>query len=203
MVVAEWWLDLDGIQRVFWSIALVSSVLLFILMAISLYGQEADKDAGRDRKRSRLREPKTILMGLTLLGWTGILVYSLSQDLFITLSISLFAAVLGAALPWWLAPFLKWGRLDPETARSSTGKVLRSVPPNRNGFGKVHLNLRAAPYQLDAVTAGEELLPGAMIRVVEIIDDRVVLVEAVDRHASEERGPHPTDVPPAPRGPAA
>ncbi len=203
MVVAEWWLDLDGVQRVFWSIALISSVLLFILMVLSLYGQEVDKEAGNERTSSRLREPKTILMGLTLLGWTGLLVYALSHDLWITLAVSLLSAMLGAALPWWFAPYLRRGWLDPEKARSSTGKVLRSVPPHRNGFGKVHLNVRAAPYELDAVTAGEELPPGVMIRVVEIIDDRVVLVEAADRPVRPIRGPRPSDMPPASRGPVA
>ncbi len=198
MVIADWWMGLDIYQRILWSVAIVSSILLFILMVLSLYGHEAEPEEGRERKRSRLIEPKTILMAFTCLGWVGLLAYSLTGSLQFMLIFSVLAAVLGAFLPWWVGPYLRRGPFDMETVRASTGKVLRSVPPHRNGFGKVHLNMRAAPFKMDAVTAGEELPPGATIRVVEIIDDRVLLVEAVHKSGeSTEKGPLPR----APEGP--
>jgi hypothetical protein len=66
-----------------------------------------------------------------------------------------------------------------EKALASTGKVLSSIPPHRNGFGKVHLNLREAPFEIDAVTAGQEVPKGTPVRVVDILDDKIVLVEPI------------------------
>jgi len=105
------------------------------------------------------------------------------------LAISTVAGLIGGVMPWLLSPMLSIPSFDLDAARTSTGEVLTSIPPHRNGFGKVHLNLRAAPFEMDAVTAGEELPPGAPIRVVEVIDERVLLVEAI----IEREQPYPKE----------
>ena len=56
-----------------------------------------------------------------------------------------------------------------------------SIPPHRNGFGKVHLNVRGVPNELEAITAGQAIQPGMAVRVIDIIEDEVLVVEPVDR----------------------
>ncbi len=188
MIFVDWWTDLEQIQQIFWSVAIVSSLLLFILVFISLFGVEPEREtkARTDRRRSRLTEPQTVLVALTVFGWTAVLLsYWLTNNQTI-LVLSAVAGLIGGMLPWLFSPVLGALPLDPDAMRTSTGEVLTSIPPHRNGFGKVHLNLRAAPFEMDAVTAGEELPPGVPVRVVEVIDERVLLVEALIESEEEQ-----------------
>jgi membrane-bound ClpP family serine protease len=41
----------------------------------------------------------------------------------------------------------------------------------------VHLNLRKAPYALDAISIGAEIRPGDSVRVVDIVDEHILVVE--------------------------
>lgn len=204
MIFVDWWMELAQIQRIFWSVAIVSSILLFILLFISLFGVEQDGEGkgSAGRRTGRLAEPQTILIAATVFGWVAVLLSYWLSNVQLVLGISAVAALLGALLPWLLSPVLSFPSFDADTVRTSTGQVLTSIPPHRNGFGKVHLNLRAVPFEMDAVTAGEELPPGAPVRVVEVIDERVLLVEAlVDSNEQEEAGEEETPQDKGPAGP--
>ena len=67
-----------------------------------------------------------------------------------------------------------------EEALTSTGEVLQSIPPHINGRGTVHLNLRNAPYKINAVSRSGELPAGVPVRVVAILDDQTLVVEPLD-----------------------
>lgn len=178
----DWWIGLEPAQQIFWSIALVSSVLLCILTFVSLSGWDADAEPAdaANGKRTALTEPKTVLIALTCFGWIAVLTSYFTDNLQVALLAAAVAGIIGALIPWLFGPLLMRPSFDADAALKSTGRVLTSVPPHRNGFGKVHINLRAAPYEIDAVTAGGELPPGAPVRVVEVIDERVVLVEPLE-----------------------
>ena len=175
----DWWISLAPAQQIFWSIAMVSSVLLCILIFVSLSGWDADTEQadGANGKRTVLTEPKTVLIALTFFGWAAVMLSYLTTNLQIILLTAALVGIISALIPKLFDSFLSRSSFNADSALESTGRVLTSVPPHRNGFGKVHINLRAAPYEMDAVTAGGELPPGAPVRVVEVIDERVVLVE--------------------------
>ena len=182
MLFVDWWMGLEQVQQVFWSIAIVSSILFFILVLVSLFGEEAEGEvkAGNGGSRIRLTEPKSVLVAFMLFGWASVSLSYWLVNLNLVLLLSSIAGVVGALLPWFFSPLLSRPKFDVEAVRKSTGEVLTSIPPHRNGFGKVHLNLRALPFEMDAVTAGDELPAGVPVRVIEVIDDRVLLVEALD-----------------------
>jgi membrane-bound ClpP family serine protease len=83
----------------------------------------------------------------------------------------------------WVLPSVKANRkqrVDQNTnILQSVGEVAEVIPPHRTGCGKIHLNFRTGPYELEAITAGDELPAGSSIKVVDIIDERIVLVERV------------------------
>lgn len=191
----DWWIGLEPAQQVFWSIALVSSVLLCILTFVSLSGWDTEAEPAADAtngKRSAFTEPKTVLIALTGFGWAAVLASYFTANLQVMLLLAAVAGIIGALLPWLFGPFFSRPYFDADAALKSTGRVLTSVPPHRNGFGKVHIDLRAAPYEMDAVTAGGELPPGAPVRIVEVIDERVVLVEPLEEHGQPGNGGNPS-----------
>ena len=44
LVLGEWWAVLEGIEKVFWGISIVFSVLFFIQFVLSLIGLEFETD---------------------------------------------------------------------------------------------------------------------------------------------------------------
>lgn len=183
----EWWKALESSSQAFLSMAIVSSLLLVMLIAIHLMGleQEAESDikTQSDRKR-QLFDARMILVFFTLFSWM-IVIFT-----FVQLSIPaalLIATLVASAISFssrylikrWLTQNEKMGMAD---LLQQTGEVLQSIPPHRNGFGKVYLSLPEAPFQIEAITAGQELRPGAHVRVIDVIDDRIILVEPIEEN---------------------
>jgi hypothetical protein len=53
------------------------------------------------------------------------------------------------------------------------------IPEKRSGSGKIQVSVRGSVHELLAVTDGEEIPSGAVVRVSEIIDEQLLLVEKV------------------------
>ena len=193
MDLVNWWISLEPAQQIFWSVAIVSSILLFILGLFSLFGTDPEGDNGQRPKERRTWSsgPNRVFLFFTFFGWASVLSSYLLQNITVTILLGLASGILGAFVPFVLAPFFRYGGFDALTAIRSTGEVLKPIPPHRNGFGKVHINLRTAPFEMEAVTAGEELPAGVPVRVVDVIDDRVLLVEAINDIAPDN-GQDPT-----------
>lgn len=183
----EWWKALESSSQAFLSMAIVSSLLLVMLIAIHLMGleQEAESDVKTqsDRKR-QLFDARMILVFFTLFSWM-IVIFTFIQ---LSIPAALLIATLVAStisfssrylIKRWLTKNEKMGVAD---LLQQTGEVLQSIPPHRNGFGKVYLSLPEAPFQIEAITAGQELSPGAHVRVVDVIDDRIILVEPIEEN---------------------
>jgi len=188
----EWWIAQEQDQQVFWSIALVATLLLGIFAGLSLFGYDLDQDARESGKGRKwyLTDPRPIFVFFTLFGWVAVISSYYLETQLVVLALAAATGAVGAILPWRIKPLLTSRIFDKNAARSSTGQVLRSIPPHRNGFGKVHLNLHAAPFEMDALTAGEELPAGSPVRVVEVIDEGVLLVEAIDSRKEKDRPPN-------------
>jgi hypothetical protein len=179
---AGWWKSLSIDLHIFLSISVVFSTLLIILYILSYFrlDPEVESSADHSRERSRLLSARYIISFFTLFGWSGALLSYFWDQLSLTFLYSFIIGVAGTLFFRWLSsssPSRKYFHM--EKALSSTGKVLSSIPPHRNGFGKVHLNIREAPFEVDAVTAGQEVPRGASVKVVDILDEKIVLVEPI------------------------
>lgn len=175
--------ELNFSEQLLWSVAVISTLLVAVLWVFSLFGLEVESMDGK----GKYGDGASILIFFLFLSWSALLAHRWEpmvwKSLLYGLPISLFAAI----LPIW-AHYSSRSRkqkkiralFEPTQALSSTGQVLSSIPAHKHGRGKVHLNLRMAPYQMEAVTIGGALPPGAPIRVVDIIDDRILVVEPLD-----------------------
>ncbi len=186
----DWWEAQNWAQQVFWLTAIVSSLLLAIFSALSLYELSQGGGAEPDRRPSRFFHPRSLLTFFTASGWLAVLLSYQNISLPIVLSCSiaggLLAAAFAKALVRFFLPLAPGHNPAAEQLIESTGKVMEPIPPHRNGFGKVHINLRDAPYELEAITGGGELKPGVPVRIIGVIDGRVLLVEPLE----DEGYPH-------------
>ena len=181
----EWWKAMGKTDQAFMSMAIVSTLLLAMLIAIHLMGLEQEAESSgksnSDRKRQWF-DARMILVFCTLCSWL-LVTFTFAQ--FSVSSAVLFSVIIAAPLTFFGRYLIKKWLTKVEDVKSldlllQTGEVLQSIPPHRNGFGKVHFSLPEAPFQIEAITAGQELTPGSHVRVVDVIDDRIILVEPIE-----------------------
>ncbi len=181
----DWWESQNWAEQAFWLVAIMSSLLLAILSALSLYERYQGNNPEPEHRPHQVFNPRTILTFFCAFGWAALFLHYQELPLAVILPVSVAGGLLAAAFAKALIRFLLWlapghSKLGDEQLMEQTGRVLEPIPPHRNGFGKVHLNLREAPYELEAITSGSELKPGASIRVIGVIDGRVLLVEPLE-----------------------
>lgn len=183
----EWWKALESSSQAFLSMAIVSSLLLVMLIAIHLMGLEQDAESDVKTQSERKRQwfdARMILVFFTLFSWM-IVTFILFQ---FPIPTALLIATLVASVITFFSRYLikRWftlnDKMGPADLLQQTGEVLQSIPPHRNGFGKVYLSLPEAPFQIEAITAGQELSPGSHVRVIDVIDDRIILVEPIEEN---------------------
>ena len=70
----EWWISLGWDKQIFWSIAIVSSLLLLILLTLNLFGLDLDSESeeeGHSRKPHFI-DSRSVLVFFTTFGWMAI-----------------------------------------------------------------------------------------------------------------------------------
>lgn len=184
-MLGEWWTSIGWAKQIFWSLAIVASFLLFLWFILHLFGLEFEQEEeATEKKRSPVIDVKSILLFFVFLGWSAFFIIKeniLIPGLLYAILISIALIVAIRVASRFFSYRFQSRHIDIKKVRESTGEVLVSIPPHRNGFGKVHLNMRGAPNELEAMTAGQAIQPGMSVRVVDVIDEDVLVVEPVNR----------------------
>lgn len=174
-------------EKLLWSVAIVATILLLILMVMRFLGHDLEKEHAPPQKLPWL-DTNSILLFFTFFGWSSILAHLWEENI-LTVILSGIPVGLLAAFAHFIISYLKKqipqknnipNDFNLEETLSSTGEVSRYIPPHVKGMGKVHLNLRNAPYQLNAVSQHGELPKGVPVRVIAIMDDQTLIVEPLD-----------------------
>ncbi|MCH2081873.1 MAG: hypothetical protein MK226_05745 [Saprospiraceae bacterium] len=177
----DWWSALSIESRLLGSAVIITTMLLIIFEILNQLETPNKKENKLSTKY--YLSPYHILYFFTAFSWATLIAHHLFQHPTLIIGIGLGIGVMVTAVMIWLLPSLKTNRkqqLDQNTnILQSVGEVAQVIPPHRNGFGKIHLNFRTGPYELEAITAGDELPMGSSIKVVDIINERIVLVERV------------------------
>ena len=97
--------------------------------------------------------------------------------LFLALSIGWLA---GIGVGWgmrWLVRFNAVGNTDFTRAAGKTATVYVSIPPHRSQMGKVQLTLQGHTEEMEALTDGNALPTGTLVRIQAVLDGRIAVVE--------------------------
>lgn len=195
LVFGDWWSSLDGTQQMFWGISIIFSVLFVIQFVLSLIGLDFDTDAdfemGTDLDGGIDLDPsftlfsvRSIIAFFTFFGWTGVLALNAGMGTtmaVIMASVSGFAAmVLVGYVMYSFLNLEEAGNVDMNEALFEVGEVYLTIPGGKQNKGKIHIHIQGVMNEMDALTEGKTLTTGAKIRVVEILDDNIFLVESVD-----------------------
>jgi hypothetical protein len=179
---------LDPLLQTFWYLALPASLFFIIQTIMTFIGTDASDGVNADFDSDfsgadapfqlfSLRNLVNFLLGF---GWGGISFYTTISN---QLLLILVALIIGFIFVWMFFLIIKQVQKLAEDNSFSiketinkTGSVYLRIPARKEGYGQVQVSVKGAVHEIKAVTDGDEIPTGTMIRVVEVLDDNLILV---------------------------
>ncbi|MGN0218275.1 MAG: hypothetical protein ACI4AJ_07415 [Bacteroidaceae bacterium] len=194
----NWYEGMDPFMRVYWTIAIATSVVFAIQMVLTILGiGDTDADAsGADMDMGdvssdgdtldtggavQLFTVRNMINFLLGLGWGGVCFSGLVANRALLVVVSLLCGAAFVSMFLWMLRRLL--RLESNGAYritdcvNQTCSVYLRIPANRQGMGKVQASFGGSVQELDAMCAGDAIPTGAKVVVVEVIDNHTVLVK--------------------------
>ncbi len=200
VIFGNWWHDLSFAQQIFWTIAVIFSVLFVLQLVSSIIGLDFDSDVDGDFNGDfggdfdgsdvdghfdvdpgfTLFSIRSIIAFFTFFGWVGVITLSGGVDITTAIIVSFLSGLIAlffvAFVLYQLVKLAETGTPDIDDALGKYGKVYIPIPPKRTGTGMVHIELNDKLMELRAVTDGEKLNTGTVIYVFKILEDNILLV---------------------------
>lgn len=190
----DWYQALPPYMRAYWTIAIAVSVVFAIQVALTLIGlgdMDADADisdmgdgngetmdTGGAIQLFTIRNTVNFLLGV---GWGGVCLSSVIQNRFL---LALAAIVCGCIMVGaFIIMYKQLMKLEGNGSyriEESVGQVCEvyiRIPANRSGSGKVQISFHGSVQELPAQTEGEAISSGTKVRVKEVINKTVLIVE--------------------------
>lgn len=191
LAFGEWWNALAGTEKVFWAIAIIFGILFFIQFVLSLIGLDLDMDTDTDIDGDTdglngdftIFSIRSIIAFFTFFGWTGVGVLNSGGGAVIAIIAGVVAGVASMFVVGYV--MYMFSKLQDsgsvtklETAINKVGEVYMPIPAWQSGRGKVQVVVSGTLQEIEAVTEGRALSTGTKVRVIEVIDNAILLVEA-------------------------
>ncbi len=189
----DWYNTLDPVLKVYWGIAIFASVIFLIQTLMSFMGigdmdtdvdfdADASPDALDDTGAMHLLSIRNVIYFLLGVGWAGVSLWSTIENQLLLAFVAVLVGCLFVAI--FLALFRQMmklqhnGAFDINDAVGKTVDVYLRIPAAGEGMGKVQVSFNGSIQELDARTTGDTVIPsGSKVRVVEVIDNSVLVVE--------------------------
>lgn len=191
--IGTWWSGLITTEKIYWSIAIVASILFVIQLVATFLGADADVDIEMDLSTDMDVEMdhgmgfqfftlKNLLGFFTLFGWTGLGCLDMGLGLLPTLAISsgsgLVMMTIMATIFYFMSNLTDSGTINVKNAIGQTGTVYLIIPAKRGAVGKVNLEIQGRNMEMNAITDDEAEIPtGAVVVVSEVVNNSLLLVK--------------------------
>lgn len=189
--VIEYYLNLEPLLLIFWTIAIISSVIFLFQAILSLLGLggagdlDADFDGNLDGDGSSFqwlsfRNMVNFLLGF---GWSGVLLYNQISNVSILILVSLIIGLSFVAI--FVFVMKQFYRLEEnntfniQNTLNKTAQVYLAIPAMKQGKGKILISINGSVRELDALSEAEAIETGSMVRVIKIIDNSLITVEKI------------------------
>ncbi len=197
---ANWLGTLSVTEHIFFWIAIAASALLVVQIILMLFsfagvdgefGDTIDGDIDTDGGLSFF-SLKTITAFFCIGGWCGFATATYVNNVWLPVIVSVLtgaAALVGVGFAMrGIAKLQCSGNLVKEKLTGATGTVYVSIPPARQGRGKITLTVQGKFSELDAVTDEEERIGcDAQVEILAYEDDFAV----VKKKSYEEKETNP------------
>ena len=170
-----WFKDFCGLEWTYFVIACIGTLFLFVQIVMMIIGAESgDADLDTDTDGDGALDSHTdtgmslfTTKGLTAFfaigGWTGIVMLTCGVNTAVSIVVSIVAGLVAYIVVWFVIRMIlrlqEDGTADYNSAVGKVATVYVSVPPKREGRGKITLVLQGRYTEADAVTDEEEKIP--------------------------------------------
>lgn len=184
----SWWAGLGLANKIYWGIAVPSTILFLLQLLLSFFGggeqpdDTPDVDVTSDHGIPfQFITFKNMVGFFTIFAWTGIACLDAGFSQGITLLVSTVSGIammcLMGGIYYLLSKAGADGTLKMEKAIGQVGEVYLTIPSRRRNTGKVQIKVMGSLRTLDAMTDADHDIPnGKLISVSEIINDSILLV---------------------------
>ena len=177
----------DPYLKTLWIIALAASLIFIVQSLFTFVGFDNGEDFDTDLEVSGAHDSfhwftfRNLVNFLLGFGWTSIALYHVINDSFL---VAILAVGVGAFMVWmffWISMRLQDLAQDNtmriRDAIGQVGHVYLHIPSQKSGRGKLHITIQNTLRELDAITEGDSIPTGSSARVVDIIDNQLLMVE--------------------------
>ncbi len=198
-VLSEWFNQLDPTLKVYWGIAIFASIVVLLQTAMSFIGMgdvdtgdadvdfDADTDADADSLdhagAMHLLSIRNVFYFLLGFGWAGVSFWNAIPN---AILLGIVSALVGcffvAIFIFLFRQMMKLqsnGAFDINDAVGKVCDVYLRIPGQNQGLGKVQISFNGSVQELNARTLGEQIPSGAKVRVLRVIDKKVLEVETI------------------------
>lgn len=185
----EWFNSLEPTLKVFWAVAIISSVIFLINTVITFIGLDSDVSADIDTGDFAadgfmpffsFRNLINFFLGV---GWGGVCFYNYLESKGLVILFSTITGLVFVFLFFMLVKVILKLNKDNTFKITDTigqnGVVYLPVPESKKGSGKIQISIKGSFHEIDALTSGEKLPVGTNIKVIEILDNQTVLITKI------------------------
>ena len=185
----EWFSNLEFFPKLYWSIALIGSLIFTVVMIMAFTGGDADDIEDVDTEIEsdagigfQFLTFKNLVGFFTIFGWTGIACIDAGLSKPITIIISVLCGLLMmmimAALFYFMSKLTDSGTLNFKNAIDAIGEVYLTIGADRSKIGKVSIRVQGTTRELEAMTdALRDLKTGTVIKVVDVTQNGILIVD--------------------------
>jgi hypothetical protein len=178
---------MEFLNNPFWFIALPVSLIFLIQSILTFTGMDSHGDMG-DVELShdhpfQLFSMRNLIHFLLGFSWTGITCQPYVQNQWMLMLLSFLVGSMFVYLFFILMRSMNRLAEDNSFKISSTisqvADVYLKIPGNRSGVGKVLVSVGGSVHELDAMTENIEIAVNQRVKVIAVIENKILLVEKI------------------------
>lgn len=183
--------NLEPLLRTFWFVAIPASVIFIIQTIMTFIGADASDGVSADFNGDfdgtdapfQLFSFRNLINFLLGFGWSGVSLYATINNPTVLILVSV---LVGCAFVYvfflvisQLMKLSEDGTFKLTATLNKNAEVYLSIPANRTGKGKILISVNGSIHELEAITEGEKINSGAVVRVVRIENENTLIVEII------------------------
>jgi hypothetical protein len=181
--------ELDSLLRIFWYLAIPSSLIFLVQTVMTFLGVDASDGLEADFESNLIgtEGPFQIFSFRNLVhfilgfGWTGISLYHVIDNKSLLIALAFLVGVGFVGMFFFIITQIRKLAEDNTFKISDTvgkiGEVYLTIPERKSGIGKVQISTKGSFKELRAITESETILSGTLVKIKSIDSDNILVVE--------------------------